>query len=304
MNNHEVLILGAGPAGLSAAMSLGRMGRSVLVCDDNRPRNAAAEHMNNFVSHDGLSPSEWRNGARQDLAKYESVRFYTGSVENIEKMQIGFSASFDDGAHGSFQKVILAHGVRDVLPAIKGINELWGKAVYHCPYCHGFEVRGTRLGLVASGPVAEHMLPMILSLSRDCVLFTQGLGELNEEFLSRTRVLGINIVESKIIGLEFQGEQLEAVELGSGERIARDGVFWAPQLPYTLKSDLGIKLGCERTEMGLYKVNDFLKTSVEGVFAAGDAAKGMHSVVQAMSSGQLAGAAAASEILQERFKSL
>ncbi len=303
MKNHEVLILGAGPAGLSAAMSLGRMGRSVLVCDDDRPRNAAAEHMNNFVSHDGMSPSEWRTKARRDLSKYETIQFYSGSVVNIEKSQTGFSAKFEDGSLGLCRKIVLAHGVRDVLPDIEGMQALWGKSIYHCPYCHGFEVRGARLGLVTSGAIAEHMLPMILSLSRDCVLFTQGLSGLSDNFLTKTRLLEIKIVEAKIMGLGIEGDRLKEVVLENGERVPRDGLFWAPQLPYALKSDLGLKMGCETTEIGLYKVNDFGKTSIDGVFAAGDSAKGMHSVVHAMSSGQLAGAAAASEILQENFLS-
>ena len=296
----DVLIIGGGPAGLSAAMSLGRMGKSALVCDDGRPRNAPAEHMNNFVSRDGLNPGEWRKSALRDLQKYQTIHFQSEKVLTVKKIDQHFLAQFESGQK-TFRKVILAYGVQDQLPAVPGFKELWGKSVFHCPYCHGYEVRGTRLGLIANGKFLEHMLPMIYGLSKDTLIFTNEKSDLSNEAQEAIYKNKIRLVESKITSLNFNDTQLKSVVLANGEEIVRDGLFLAPKMPFQLKSQIGSDLGCEKTDFGFYKIDAFYKTTAHGVFAAGDIVSPMHSVLASAASGQVAGAAAVSEILHEDF---
>jgi thioredoxin reductase len=191
--------------------------------------------------------------------------------------------------------------VLDVLPAVPGFQELWGKSVYHCPYCHGFEVRGTRLGVVANGARAEHLFSMVYGLSKDTILFTNGPQDLTSGFERSLEGKKATVIQGAIKWLAREDQQLRAVVLENGEVFERDGLFVAPALPFRSKSQIGERLGCEKTEMGLYKVSPINKTTVEGVFAAGDIVTGHHSVLGAAATGQLAGAGVVSELVMEDF---
>lgn len=300
---YDVLIIGGGPAGLSAAMSLARMKRSVLICDDNRPRNKPALHMNNFVSHDGLNPIEWRTKAKLDLKKYPSIDFYEGSIIDIEQTHTGFSAIVNS-ASVHFRKVILAYGIQDKLLDIPGFIELWGKSIFHCPYCHGHEVQNSPLGLIANGKFAEHLLPMIYSLSSDTILFTNGQASLDEKIKKHIDLRQIKIIETPMKKLIYENDSLEAIVLADNEIVERRGIFIAPQLPFQSKSSIGSILNCEKTEMGFHKIDNLQKTTTPNVFAAGDITTPMHSVLAAAASGQFAGAAAVSELIQEDFHNM
>lgn len=297
---YDVLIIGGGPAGLSAAMSLSRMNRSVLICDDDRPRNKPAQHMNNFVSQDGLNPAAWRESARKDLSKYPTVTFSKKSVSEIEQTKKGFSA-FIDSKDLFFRKVILAYGVQDKLLEVPGMQELWGKSVFHCPYCHGYEVQDSKLGLIANGKFAEHLFPMIQSLSSDTILFTHGAPLIEDKLNRQINKNKLNIISTPIKALKFEQDKLQGVLLENDEFIEREGLFVAPQLPFQSKCSIGQELQCEKNEMGFYKIDHFHKTTVAGVFAAGDITTPMHSVLAAAAAGQIAGASAASELIQEDF---
>lgn len=298
---YDVLVVGGGPAGLGAAMALARVSRSVLVCDDNRPRNEAAAHMNNFPSADGMPPSEWRRRAKQDLLKYASVEFAEESVSQIQKAVHDFRVHLANGTNVIVRKVILATGIQDRLPEEPGFKDLWGKAIFHCPFCHGFEVKGQRLGVVGNGAHLEHFIPKIYDLSRDLVLFTNGKSDLPDALVAQLRRLNVPIQEQPIAQFEHDGRQLHHVILKTGERIARDGLFLAPRFPFQQKSPLGDQLGCEKDDVGFFTTALGGRTSVAGVFAAGDIMFGGHSVVNALASGQMAGANAAGELSSEDF---
>lgn len=297
----DVLIIGGGPAGLSAAMSLGRIGRTALVCDDARPRNEASEHLNNFPTQDGIHPATWRKEARRDLEKYKTIQFFSGSVASVEKHTNFFRARLSSGEVTDFRKVILAYGIQDRLPAIPGLKELWGKAVFHCPYCHGFEVRNHKLGLVGNGKFLAHGIPMFSALSKDVVVFTNGPADFPEELKLQMKKNNIEIVEKKIKKLLFEGTRLQGLEFEDGTVKERDALFATPLLPFQMKSDIGQSLGCEKNDMGLYQVNEMKQTSVPGVFAAGDNMTMMQSVLQAAASGSMAGAGAVFELVNEDF---
>jgi thioredoxin reductase len=299
--DYDVLIVGGGPAGLSAALALGRMSRTALLCDDGRPRNERSPHANNLPSQDGIDPSVWRVQARRDLEKYTTLRLFEGSVRSIERRDQVFVAQLSSGIEHSFRKVILAHGVRDKLPSAPGFEELWARSIFHCPYCHGYEVRGERLGLIGNGKFIEHMLPMIVGLSNDVVVFTNGKSELSSVLLERMEKKNVRLVEAKIDALIHDGGKLQAVACDGESPIERDALFAGTTTTVEMKSNLGELLGCEKTEAGHYKMVEFGKTTVAGVFAAGDIATGLQSVLSAAALGQLAGAGAAAELLSEDF---
>lgn len=299
--DYEVLIIGGGPAGLSAAMSLGRLSRTALVCDDNRPRNTPSTHVNNFPSQDGIHPAEWRKKTRKDLEKYKTIELFEGTVLSVQKVDRGFTAQLSSGAIRNFKKVILADGIQDKLPSAPGFKELWGKSIFHCPFCHGFEVRGASLGLIANGELAAHGLPMIYALSRDLIVFTNGKANLSADLQETLRKRNVEVVEETIDHLIYEGEILKAVMLTNGQKKERRALFVAPILPFQSKSSLGESLGCEKTEWGFYKVGERGETTVKGVFAAGDNMTMMQSVLLACASGVAAAAGVIFSLVSEDF---
>lgn len=287
-SSYDIVILGGGPAGLSAALTAARGHRSILVIDSGQPRNAPAEHMMNFPSREGTPPFEFRELIRKDLKRYPHVHFRQGNVESIVKMEDGFLV---DQVHA--KKVLLAHGVKDILPAIDGLKELFGKSIFHCPYCHGYEHSGAAMGAVGPVEYANHMGHLVKGLTPDVAIFTDG-GDL-------ASFPGATVYNQKIDSFVRMGTKLIGVKLANGEVIKRDYLFM--KFAQTLTSDLGTKLGCELTEHGHYKINEMGQTSVPGVFAAGDCATPKQSVLMSCALGQTAGAAMNAIILMEGARS-
>ncbi|PJZ24606.1 alkyl hydroperoxide reductase [Leptospira hartskeerlii] len=299
--DYEVLITGGGPAGLSAALALGRMSRTALICDDSRPRNAASSHLNNFPTRDGIHPAEWRKLARKDLEKYNTISLFEGSVLSVEKSGPGFVAKLSSDKTFHFKKIILAYGVEDKFLPVPGYKELWGKSIFHCPYCHGFEVRNAKLGLIGNGDTLFFMLPLIYDLASDLVIFTNGKAEFKEEQRALLHKKKIPFTENTITGFIYEGEKLKSVSFENGENVERDGLYALPTFPFKLKSTIGEELGCEKDHFGFYKVGERGKTSVDGVYACGDNASGAHSVLLAAASGGMAGAGVVHELLSEKL---
>lgn len=300
--DHDVLIVGGGPAGLSAGMTLGRMLRTALICDDQRPRNAPSAHLNNFPTRDGIHPAEWRKEARRNLEKYSTIQASDARVLSIERAgEGGFIAELSTGDRKTFRRVILADGLQDRLPGAPGFKELWGKSVFHCPFCHGYEARGLALGTVANGAMAAHALPMHFGLTQDLVLFTNGQADLPAELREAMVRRKVELVETPIQSLLHEGTVLKAVALEDGRIIKRDALFAAPVPPFETKSTLGEKLGCEKTELGLFKVSELNETTVKGVFAAGDNMTRQHSVLHACGHGVTAGAGIVFDLLHGEF---
>ncbi len=308
MNNtsYEALIVGGGPAGLAAAMAMGRMGRRVLLCDDRQPRNAPSEHINNFPGHDGVHPEVWRKRVRQELQKYPTVQLQTCRVAHIQKhgqeFLIKLETELESKAQIQVKKVLLAYGVRDTMRPIENYRELWGKSVFHCPYCHGFSLMNEPLGLLGNGDTGYHMLNMLWGLSQDLVLFTEGPSTLSKEQQKALQNNQIQVIETPIKALQKTEQGLDVV-LENGDILQRRALYAQPVLPFQKSATLGEELGCEVDEMGFYGVNDQGLTSVPGVFAAGDIA-GMtrHSVPLSMASGTQAAAVMVSELLSEAFQ--
>jgi len=293
---HDALIIGGGFAGLSAANVLGRARQNVLVVDAGAPRNRFSSHAHNMLGHDGRAGSEILADARAQLGAYASVNVVSGRVETALAEGDGFAATLEDGRAVQARRIVLATGVQDVLPPIEGLAERWGQTVLHCPYCHGFEIAGGRIGvLAANAHAAQHAA--LISNWGEVTLFANGT-EIDAEGRALLAKRGVSIVEGAVAAFEGRAPAMEAVRLEDGSRVNVEAVF----IPVaTRASPLAAALGCalEDAPSGpIVQVDALKQTSVAGVYAAGDTARGMHSIAFAAADGMMAGVALHRSLLQ------
>ncbi|MEC7275655.1 MAG: NAD(P)/FAD-dependent oxidoreductase [Bdellovibrionota bacterium] len=301
-SNYDVLIIGGSHAGLSAAMALGRLRRDVLIVDSQKARNKVAEHANNIAGLDGVSPNEIRARGERDLKRYETVDFVHGSVMGVKKAQGHFILNLESGETSIVRKVILAFGIKDKFPSIEGFESLWGQSVFHCPYCHGFEVRDKKIGIMGNGIYVEHMVPLMKNISEELIIFTNEEAGPTHEMSEQLKKYKIEVFNSAIQGLRYDGVELKKVVLSEGLEVEVDALLMSPQIPFTLNSAIAEELGCERDDWGLIVTNESGETTSSGVFAAGDIMSKRHSVLVAMANGQIAGSSAAFELSREDFE--
>jgi thioredoxin reductase len=285
----DVLIAGGGPAGLQAALTLGRARKRVLVADGGPRRNAPAEHMNNFVSRDGIAPADFRREARAQLAKYPNVSFRDEQLEALT----GARGDFRAGAIRA-RRVLLATGLIDQVPELEGIGPLWGRSVFQCPYCHGWEARPRRWGYYAPDATAPHVglfVMMLRGWSPEVTLFTDKLGDDVRRNLVAAKVEIESAAVKRLVGA---GDQLEAVELAGGRRIACDALLMhPPQRQVGLVRALGVALDDE----GFVKTDPMTReTSIPGIYAAGDLTTRGQAAVLAAAAGMQAAAALNAEL--------
>lgn len=291
----DVVIVGGGPAGLAAALTLGRARRRVLLCDSGPRRNAAAERVHNFVTRDGTPPDEFRGIAREQLTHYPNVTVRDDGVGAITGERDAFRVETSSDTVLT-RRVLLCVGMIDETLPLEGFRELWGHGIYQCPYCHGWEVQDRRWGYLARPDDAAHM-PMFAQLVRvwtdDVVVFTNGAFEVDPEIRARFESLGIGLETRAIARLVAEGTKLSAIELRDGTRVARDVLFThPPQRQVELVTQLGLALD----EAGFVRVDPMSRvTSVPGIYAAGDLITRMQSAI----AGAAAGVQAASMITVE-----
>lgn len=292
-DSYDIAIIGGGPAGLSAALAIGRIGRTAIIFDEDKGRNFPAAHMMNFPTREGTPPREFRELVKKELAKYNEITFRNEKVTSVEKV----ADHFHINGNIRVRKVLLAHGIKDNLPPIPGLRELWGNSVFHCPFCHGHEFKRKKFGLLATDHhYAEHMATFILSLTHDLTIFTNGeIYDLPDGLKKR-----VKMIHRRPVKVSGDTHEIKYVELEDGNQIEVQAMIVKPSLELT--SDLGKKLGCVFTETGLYKVDSMGMTSVLGVYAAGDIAEPMQSVLNSCSSGQKAGAMMSYQIMNDTLK--
>ena len=299
----DVIIVGAGPAGLNAALVLGRCRRNVLVFDDESPRNAASRALHGFLTRDGVSPSDLRRYGRQQIAEYESVRFHEASVVDAARSNGGFWVQTDVGEGFFTRKLLLAAGVVDVLPDILGFQELYGTAVFHCPYCDGWEVRDQPLAVYGKGDDKGGGLALELLLwSRDVVLCTDGPSELTEGYRERLHRYGIPVREEPISGLEGKGDPspLFDIVFESGRALRRRALFF--NTGRRQSTNLAEQLGCESYGEAGCKVDDkYQTTTVPGLYVAGDASRDVLQAIVAAAEGAQAAIAINTALLKADF---
>lgn len=294
---HDVLIIGGSFAGLAAAMPLSRARRKVLLVDAAQPRNRFATASHGFLGQDGVAPAEIMARGRQELAAYPTFRMREGLVEKVEGEIDDFSITLADGRQERGRRLILATGISDELPSIPGLRPRWGQTVVHCPYCHGYELAGRPLGVLASGPGSD-MKALLVADWGPATLFTQAAFQPEPEMANRLKARGVTVEESPIVELLGPEPALEAARLADGRVIALGGLFVAPRTH--MASPFALHLGCRLTD-GMtgphIEVDNWKKTSVPGVYAAGDAAAPMHSAPLAVAAGMLAGVGAHQSLL-------
>lgn len=268
MTEYEALIIGAGPAGLMAAQTLGRQRRRVLLVDDGRPRNAPAAAMHMYLSRDGIAPAELRRYGREELTAYPSVSQVAAHVETVEGSAGGFTAQLDGGPVGA-AVLLLATGVEDLVPDLPGLPERWGRGVYHCGYCHGFESTGRRIVVLANSP-QDAMLAYYLHdrFSEEVLLLLNGHRP-DAGLRAMVEGAGVAVIETPVRAITGQEPDLE-VQLTDGATVAAELVFHRPATRQ--RSDLAARLGCTLSDTGTVPVDQMLRTSVAGVYAAGDCA--------------------------------
>lgn len=297
--DYEVIIIGGSYAGLSAAMALGRSMRKVLIIDSGLPCNRQTPHSHNFITHDGAKPGTIAKIAKEQVLNYYTVNFLNDLAVSGMKNEEGFSILTNSGVTFNARKLIFATGIKDILPDIKGFEQCWGISVIHCPYCHGYEFRQLKTGIMANGIKAFHLASLVNNLTNDLTILTSGDADFKVEQINQLQKHHLKIIATEIAELEHEDGHIKQVIFKDGSKMELDAIYAA--VPFRQHSDIPVALGCELTEPGYIKVNNLQQTTMDGVFACGDNAMMMRSIAQAVYSGNLAGAIVNKELTEEYF---
>jgi thioredoxin reductase len=295
---HDAVVIGGSYAGLSAALQLVRARRRVLVIDDNRPRNRFAARAHGVLSNDGRPGAEIAAAARAQVAAYPTAAFRMAEAVDVSRIDGGFSVAFADGTKTTGRRLILAHGVEDVLPDIPGVKERWGRTALHCPWCHGYEIGGGPIGVLGRGDHAVAYATIVAEWGQ-VVLFMDpvGLSQDDARLLARR---GVTVEPTPIERLEGEAPTLTGARLTDGRFIPLKAIFVGASVRQS--SGFAESLGCEMTDspMGrIVKVDAHQQTSLPGVFAAGDLARPAGNITLATTDGMLAAHGAFRSLIEE-----
>jgi thioredoxin reductase len=267
----DAVIVGGGPAGLNAALLLGRARREVLVCDSGQPRNAGVHAMHGFLSRDGTNPTALRRVGRDQLGAYPTVSVRDVAVDAVTRDEERFTVSLGDGSQTQARRLLLATGVADQLPPIPGLAELWGRGVFNCPYCDGWEVRDQPLAVLAADARNLQLALHLTRWSPDVLLCGDGAADLDDDTRRMLDAHKVQLRAEPIARLDGGGGRLQRIVFDQGEPAERAAAFL--HAPTRQRSDLPRQLGCELLDDGSVQVDDLGQTSVPGVLAAGDMAR-------------------------------
>jgi thioredoxin reductase len=296
MTRYDVVVIGGGAAGLSAALVLSRARREVLVVDAGTPRNAPATRMHGYLSRDGLPPGDLLATGRNEVKSYGGD-IVTGTVTDlVPDGPIGFRVVLADGQRISARRLLVTTGLRDELPDIPGLRERWARDVLHCPYCHGHEVRDRRLGVIGGTPDAARYAHIIRQWTHDLVYFTPP-DVLTPAERTQLAARAVGVVEGTIEQLVIENDQLQGVRLDDGRVVPRDALFVPPR--FVPNNDLLVGLGCDVDSAGWVTVDNTGRTSVPGVRAAGNVVDPRAQVISAAGAGSAAAIALNADLVDD-----
>ncbi len=278
----DAIVVGGGPAGLSAALWLGRCRRRVLLVDAGRGRNAAARGLHGLLSRDGLAPEKLRELGREELARYR-VAVRDGTVIAARRRETGFELELESGESLAARKLVLATGVYDRLPEIDGLEKRYGKSVHHCPYCDAWEHQDQALAVYGRAKAGFALARKLTNWSADVILCTDGASGLRANERRELERLGITVHSGRITGLEGAGASLERIRFADGSALERRALFFT--LGWELCSTLALDLGCRLTRKGCIATDDHQQTQVPGLYVVGDASRDVQLVVLAAAEG-------------------
>jgi thioredoxin reductase len=278
----DVVVIGGGPAGLSAALMLGRARRRVVVCDAGTPRNARSRALHGFLSRDGVPPTELLRYGRQEICRY-GVEWRSGRVVGVTHRDAGFDVALESGERLQARTLLIATGVSDTLSDIDGFDACYGVSVHHCPYCDGWEWRDGRLAVLGAGRAGAGLSLSLLTWSADVHLFTNGPPRLTSAQRSQLDARGVVVHAERVAALDHTAGALRAVRLRRGDSVPRDALFFTSG--QRQQDSLAARLGCEFTRKGAVRTDRYGQTCVPGVFVVGDASFDVQFAVVAAAEG-------------------
>jgi thioredoxin reductase len=297
----DVVIVGAGPAGLSAALVLGRCRRSVLVCDNGHPRNEASQAMHGYLTRDGMPPLEFLRLGREELAPYTTVELRDVTVTDARcGPNSRFETTLENGDVVESRKLLIATGVRDNLPEIEGMRALYGRSVFHCPYCDAWEIRDEHLAVYGKGEKGYGLSLELTAWSRDILLCSDGPVEIDSAKIERLARNGITVREDRIVRLEGRDGVLERIVFTDGPPADRRALFFTTG--QYQQSALAIRLGCEFNDKGTVRTGKYEATHLPGLYVAGDASRAVQWVVVAAAEGAEAAFAINTDLIKEDLR--
>ncbi|MBB5077419.1 NAD(P)/FAD-dependent oxidoreductase [Nonomuraea endophytica] len=297
MRRYDVIVIGGAAAGLSGATALARSRRSVLVIDSGEPRNAPSDGVHNYLGHDGLPPAQLLARGREEFTGYGG-EIREGFVSSVTRLPgDAFAVTLRDGGVAEGSRILVATGLRDELPDLPGLAERWGRDVLHCPYCHGWEMRDRAIGVLATGPLAVHQASLWRQLSKDVILFSHTVPDLDLSGLD------VEVVDGVVTAVETRDDHLSGVRLADGRTIARDVLVVSPVMHARAEflKDLGLEPVIQ--EMDDYVIGSQIPagptgaTDVPGVWVAGNVSGLMETVVGAAAAGLRAAVAINADLI-------
>lgn len=295
-NRYDVVVVGGGAAGLSAALVLSRARRRVLVIDVGNPRNAPAAHMHGFLSRDGMPPADLLRVGRAEIVGYDAEIEHT-SVEHAQTAEGTFDVQLGNGRTVVARRMVIATGLRDELPDIPGLRERWAKDVLHCPYCHGWEVRDRRLGVLTDGSSETVKYAQIVRQWSDEIAVFAPVASLSPPDRARLAARGIAIVEGEVAQVRVEDDRLVGVAMADGRTISRDALFVPPR--FVPHNDILADLGCDMDEHGWVTKDPTGLTTTPGVWVAGNVANPRAQVITAAGEGSAAAIAVNADLVDE-----
>ena len=306
-SSYDVVIVGGGPAGLSAATALARSRRTVLVLDSGRLRNAPAGHLHNFLSRDNTSPLDLVALGRREVESFGGT-VEAAEVAHVRRVGESFDVTTADGRVSRARRVLVTTGLQDRLPDIPGVAERWGRDVLHCPYCHGYEVRDQAVGILAVGPLAGHAAGLWRQLTDRVTVFRHGDDDLDPETAERLEALGVPVVDGRVAGLVVADDRLTGIRLESGKVFPVDAVVVSPRAG--ARAAFLEKLALETVEIEMMgrvvatrlDADPLGRTAVPGVWAAGSVVEPMAQLMASAASGLMAGAQINADLVETELR--